>query len=103
MNDTTADKALVMVVMGVQKFADHYTEEYVLEGDSGTYTPNDQERMLITDAINGLIADEDFLRLVRTEVVELEKARAADNCCIKCGRRLPNHWGGCSGPTVSRE
>lgn len=90
------DVSLVKAVQSVQKFADDYVDAYELEADEGSYTPNEQEQMLITDAINGLIADEDFLRLVRSEVDEREKLRKERGECVICGCKLPEHWGGCS-------
>jgi hypothetical protein len=91
-----SDEPLVVAIGAVQKYADEYVDEYELAGDSGDYTPSDHQRLLIADAINGLIADEDFLRLVRTEVVEREKRRGALGECLECSRLLPDHWGGCS-------
>lgn len=96
MSEDTADRAPVKAARSVQKFAQDYIDGYELEADEGTYTPTDEEEMLITDAIVGLIEDEDFCRLVRDEVVEREKRRAANGECIICGRKLPDHWGGCS-------
>ncbi len=38
-----------------------YINDYELDADVGTYTPNEQEHVLITDAIYGLLADDDFI------------------------------------------
>lgn len=39
-----------------------YVASYEVRADEGDYTPNDRERFLIEDAINGLLADADFVR-----------------------------------------
>lgn len=95
--------ALVKAVASVQEFADDHLEtlkrEGVLcedeEGREGYYHPNEKEVWLMTDTVNGLVADEDFLRLCRDEVVAREKERAASGQCILCGCNLPDHWGNC--------
>ena len=38
----------------------NYINDYTLETDLGSYTPNEYEQTLITDAIYGLLDDEDF-------------------------------------------
>ncbi|MFK5949525.1 MAG: hypothetical protein QM500_12235 [Methylococcales bacterium] len=43
------------------KSIDEYIDEYELEADEGSYTPNDHEKVLITDSIYGLISDEEFV------------------------------------------
>lgn len=47
-----------------------YAEDYELYGEDdhgreGTYTPNETERGLIIDAIHGLLADDEFMALMR--------------------------------------
>lgn len=47
-----------------------YAEEYELRGEDdhgreGVYTPNETERGLIIDAIHGLLADDEFMALMR--------------------------------------
>ncbi|MGV2894206.1 hypothetical protein ACNPPY_00290 [Achromobacter sp. AGC78] len=47
-----------------------YAEDYELRGEDdhgreGTYTPNETERGLIIDAIHGLLADDEFMALMR--------------------------------------
>ena len=39
-----------------------YLDDYEVRGDEGCYTPNERERFLLADAINGLLVDEDFIR-----------------------------------------
>jgi hypothetical protein len=109
MSDLDIEKALIKAVQSVQQYADDHvntldSEGFLCEdeqGREGYCHANEKEMWFVTDAINGLIADEDFLRLVRDEVVAREKARAADGCCITCGCKLPDHWGtGCNTQTV---
>ena len=38
-----------------------YINDYTLEADTSSYTPNEKEHTLITDAIYGLLADDDFV------------------------------------------
>lgn len=101
--------SLVKAVASVQEFADDYLKTVELdgilsedeEGREGYCHPNEKELWLITDTVNGLIADEDFLRLCRDEVIAREKERAAAGQCILCGRNLPGHWGGCKADAVT--
>lgn len=44
----------------LEKIIDKYVEHYEMYGDEGTYTPSDDERRLIKDAIIGLLADPDW-------------------------------------------
>lgn len=80
-----------------QQFADDYVEHYELEADEGTYYPSEQERLLIKDAINGLIGDEDFCDLIANEVLERQERRAAAGDCLACGAPNGTHWGQCDG------
>lgn len=101
-NPLPDDHPLRVAMTAVMAYLDDYIDSYELEADDGTYTPNDQERMLIRDAIYGLDNDE-FARLVRAEITEREKLRQAEGDCVECGCHLPQHWGGCSqdsSPTV---
>ncbi len=91
---------LVKAVASVQDFADQYIGSYEMycedeDGREGVYNPNERETMILTDAINGLICDEDFLRCCRDEVVAREAQRLADGECILCGHVNPDHWGNC--------
>lgn len=47
----------------LEKAIDAFVEDYVMEGDSGSYTPTEKERILIKDAIMGLLADPEWDRL----------------------------------------
>jgi hypothetical protein len=50
---------------------DHYIEGYELrdcedgDGNSGDYTPTENERMLITDCIMGLLADDEIMAMIK--------------------------------------
>lgn len=89
------DHPLRVAMNAAQAHVNEYLDSYELEADEGTYYPNEQERMLIQDAVAGLLSDE-YLRLARAEINEREKLRQEDGECIECGRCLPEHWGGCS-------
>lgn len=43
-----------------ERLAD-YLDGYQFDGDEGSHTPTPDEKLLIEDAINGLLADEAFL------------------------------------------
>lgn len=45
-----------------QEIINDFIYDYELDADEGCYTPNEQERMLITDAIHGLLDDERFIK-----------------------------------------
>lgn len=47
----------------LQAYVDEQLDCYEMRADNGDYTPNDQERALMADFVNGLICDEEFLRL----------------------------------------
>lgn len=47
----------------LQAYVDRELDMYEMRADNGDYTPNDQERALMEDFVNGLIGDEKFLRL----------------------------------------
>lgn len=44
-------------------YVDSYVADYQLDSDEGGHNPSDLERVLIADAIGGLLADDDFNRL----------------------------------------
>ncbi len=89
------DHPLRVALKAAEAHVNDYIDAYELEADEGTYHPNEQEQMLIRDAVAGLLSDE-YLRLARAEINEREKLRQEDGECIECGRCLPEHWGGCS-------
>jgi glycosyltransferase involved in cell wall biosynthesis len=97
------DHPLRVAMTAAWKYVDEYIDSYDMECDDGTYHPNEQERMLIRDAIAGLVDGDEFQRLVRAEITEREKLREAEGDCVECGCHLPNHWGSCSRdtPTVA--
>ena len=83
----------------MQTFADEYVEGYELRdaedanGYTGDYTPNEREQMLIQDAVNGLIADEDFLTIAGRAYLERQAQRRAEGRCLGCGAPAGEHWG----------
>lgn len=53
----------------VEKFIDEYSNSYEMIGEDdagreGTYNPSESEIYMISDAIRGLLDDEDFLSLL---------------------------------------
>ncbi len=50
---------------------ERYIDDYELrdaedaDGNSGDYTPNDTERMLITDCVMGLLCDKEIIALIK--------------------------------------
>jgi hypothetical protein len=46
-----------------------YIEEYELCADEGYYSPSEHERLLIADAIHGLLADDEFIAALRPCIV----------------------------------
>ncbi|WP_315132892.1 DUF551 domain-containing protein [Achromobacter marplatensis] len=90
-----------------------YAEDYELRGEDdhgreGTYTPNETERGLIIDAIHGLLADDEFMALMRPAAPAAGDALAvedqqylhwmiAEECRIETltlgnGTRYRVHW-----------
>ncbi|CDN87363.1 hypothetical protein BN948_01785 [Hydrogenophaga intermedia] len=55
--------AALGLLNALEKRVDEYLQGYELCGDAGNYTPNDTERLLITDAVNGLLTDDEFIKL----------------------------------------
>lgn len=53
-------------VPAVEAFVDEYLGEYELRSDEGSYKPSETEIFLIMDAINGLLADDEFMALLRS-------------------------------------
>ncbi len=83
----------------MQTFADEYVEGYELRdaedanGNTGDCTPNEREQMLIQDAVNGLIADDDFLTIAGRAYLERQAQRRAEGRCPGCGAPAGEHWG----------
>lgn len=44
----------------LETIIDAYIADYVMEGDGGCHTPTEGERLLIKDAIIGLLVDPDW-------------------------------------------
>lgn len=55
--------AALGLLNALEKRVDEYLQGYELCGDAGNYTPNSTERLLITDAVNGLLTDDEFIKL----------------------------------------
>lgn len=49
----------------IEAFVDEYLDEYELRLDDGCHAPTEAEQFLIADAINGLLADDEFMALLR--------------------------------------
>ncbi len=86
----------------LDKIVTGYVDDYELrdaedaDGNTCDYIPNEHERGLIMDAIQGLIGDDEFMDKI-VEAREFTKAnRRAEGECEQCGRLLPDHWGACS-------
>ena len=83
----------------MQALADAYVEGYELRdaedanGNTGDYTPNEREQMLIQDAVNGLIADDDFLTIAGRAYLERQALRRTEGRCPGCGAPAGEHWG----------
>jgi hypothetical protein len=82
-----------------QQYADDYLEGLELigedaEGREGYYTPNERELWIATDAVNGLIADEEFCALIAKEHAARRAEREAEGRCPGCGcPKAEGHWG----------
>ena len=87
----------------MQAFADQYVEGYELRdaedanGNAGDYTPSERERMLIQDAVHGLIAGDDFLTAAGLAYLERQRQRRTEGGCLGCGAPAGEHWGGAPG------
>mgnify|MGYP001285240005 CR=1 FL=1 len=44
----------------LEQIIDDYVDDYVMEGDDGTYRPTESEKCLIKDAVMGLLADPEW-------------------------------------------
>lgn len=95
-NPLPDDHPLRVAMAAAQKHTNDYIDGYAMECDDGTYTPTEQERALIRDAIYGLVDTDEFQRIARAEINERERLRKEEGDCVECGCHLPQHWGGCS-------
>jgi hypothetical protein len=66
------------------------------DGNTGTYSPTEWERTVVMDAIQGLVGDEEFTDAFIAAHEYTKATRRAAGECERCGRTLPDHWGGCS-------
>lgn len=60
MSDREDALRLAMEADPFEKIIDRYVDDYTLEGDDGTHTPTHEEKILIKDAIIGLLVDPDW-------------------------------------------
>lgn len=94
-----ADDEILNRTSDIDAFVMEYCDSYVLDGcedadgREGCYTPTEHETALIHDAINGLVADEDFVTLMGKQYNERQKQRAAEGRCLGCGAPAGVHWG----------
>lgn len=65
-------------IAAIEKFVDEYVDCYELDDDECHHEPTEHERFLIEDAINGLIADEQFTALVAGSVAAERDALRAE-------------------------
>lgn len=99
----------------LEQHIDDYVDGYELvdceddQGRTGDYAPTETERLLISDAIQGLLADEELVDLI-VEARDYQRAsRRAEDRCEFCGHPLPaigkpaEHWGQCRGAQPSAE
>jgi hypothetical protein len=49
----------------ISEYIKEYVADYIMEGDEGCYTPNEQERFILEDGIHGILADDEFLAKLR--------------------------------------
>ena len=59
------------------------------------YWPTEDERGLASDFVYGLLADDEFLRLVWQQYNETIARRLDAGECVDCGCGGGTHWGGC--------
>ena len=64
----------------VQRVVDEFVLDYELcfeneHGEEGTHSPTENERLLISDAIAGLIADDEFQAVIRAALAVAEGDR----------------------------
>lgn len=80
--------------IAIDKLIDAYLERFELAGDSGDYPPDDFERALIRDAIDGLFTDafQDAVADARRQQRERREQRGE---CQACGCLKPEHYRSC--------
>lgn len=55
-----------------------YVDSYELTGDEGSYTPTETEKLLIKDAIHGLLADTDWDNAWGRHIAALAKSQPVE-------------------------
>lgn len=78
------------------KVADELAQHELRDPD---YTPTETEHMIANDFVQGLLCDEEFLRLVWKHYNEIICVRIQDGECVDCGCAGGKHWGGCGTQT----
>jgi hypothetical protein len=96
---------LVAAVKAANDWLKEYEDSYEFYGEDkdgreGTYTPNEREAMLISDALAGIM-DEEFVTLMGEWYIARQKQRVADGDCPGCGAPNGQHWGRRPGCTPS--
>ena len=74
------------------KIADELSQHELRDPD---YTPSEQEQCITNDFMQGLICDDEFLRLVWQLYNEKITYRIQSGECVDCGCPGGKHWGGC--------
>lgn len=65
----------------LDQFVEEYVVDYVFEGDEGSHYPDEATQLILSDAINGLLAEDEFLDLVAKVASGRERPRAQ---CARC-------------------
>jgi hypothetical protein len=65
----------------LENAVDDFIEDYVLEQDGGAYVPTDQERVLVRDAVQGLLADPAFAAALAELAAEFARAPESPASC----------------------
>ena len=63
MSEAKSDSTVLLAA--VQEYITEYLDGYEVRGDEGDYTPNEREAFLIDDAIQGLLAEDEFLQKIK--------------------------------------
>lgn len=84
-----------MINLGAQLQQLVETELANFEWRDPDYTPSEAERALAGDFVNGLLSNEQFLRLAWAYYGDLIQRRLADGVCVDCGYPGPHHYVAC--------
>lgn len=88
----------------LDKLVTDYVDGYELrdcedaDGNTGDYQPNEHERGLIMDAIQGLIGDDEIVRKLIEAREYTRKTYREMGACEECGK-VEGHWGACPADT----